>query len=261
MRKSKKEEAFKQFYFSMDGKKLIAFADMFLDQLRLQIQTGMVDDFTRNYRYKTELYEFLFNFTCDYDSSVQFIIRDRKNRYDLLSIYYCPDINEFLEDECWACLSIGNDSHLYNALKLPYFNGVLTKVISVNDARTLDLFIPFELVEQIERRKMDFPEDHMAHAKHILTQHRKSFSKTTFASVAHTLKFIEETLPLMATSDFSVDELTEINHLEEWLSSDIPQVIEEHALLQEHQRTANENPLLEKFHRYYLKALDIRERI
>lgn len=255
-----KKEAFKQFYLSTEGKKMLALAEMFLDQLRLQIETGMVDNFNRDYRYQTEQYTFLYRFSCGADGSVQFVVHHRKRRYDMISVYYCPEVSHFLPEESVVTLDHTTGFHSSPALKLPYFDEVLGKVISVSESRIVDLFIPSELVHQIERKKMKYPEDDLAHAKHTLNQHRSAFTKGTFTSLAHTLKVIEETLPLMERELADVEQLKAINALSGWLSHDIPKQIGDHAYLHEEVRLKKESRLLEDFHRYYLKALDIRER-
>lgn len=253
-----KRDAFTQFYLSMEGRKILAYGELFLSQMREQIENDVITDFNRDYCFSTENYQFIFRFTKEKEGELVFLVYHLAKKHYLLYIRFYSFQNAFSRKHSFAYFLYKNDLLSFPVFDFPFFEEILHQFYLVTKARTKEIVIPFELIEQIERQKNLYPKESLEKIKEMLNDYRSLFSKHAFSTIAHAFKTVQETLPLLEKQDDS-DYIKLVNTFTSAICDELPRVIKEYVLLSSLEREKQEEKLLENIHRFYLLALDIQE--
>lgn len=255
--KNQRNEPLKEFYFSMEGKKLLAYTELFLEQLEEQVRNRTITDFNRDYRFQTRQYEFLFCFSRSTDGMVDLLVTEREDKFQVMAIYYDPGIDGFLTNEVY--LYQDNQYLAYTMEEFSFFSNVLSKMRGVSEARIVDMQIPAHLLAAIEGKRLEHPTELLQEVKNFLLEKRSAFAPATYSNILHMIRTIEEAIPYMEGPIYAKEHRARANRLLHSLSDEILPVLSNYAFKDETDRIKLDNKLSEELNRFYLLALDVAE--
>lgn len=252
-----KHDSFFEFFYSVEGKKLIALSELFLDQLGQQIQNGNITDLSCDYQYNTSDYLFQLIYSKRADGYIYFFAFHKKERQNVLEIVFSSSTGEFLNTISEAFYLHKNHWHSVYVVEYRLFNSLIEKMDKLVFHRYVDIDIPEELVNEILCMKEESVQEIITRAKELLRKHRPFFQKRVYANVVHTVKTLEETLPLFENPLKS--QQANVKELQQMITRDLLGVIEEYIGLSDERRTQQEEKLSHYMHLFYVKALDVQE--
>lgn len=253
-----KKNIINNFYSSLEGARIIYYAELFLDELNFQIENDMIKDFTRDCKYYREDYEYQLIFSKLHFDIIQFVIYSRKERRVLLTLEYNIITQFFSPTKSLIFHKHRNQTLTFYATNYDFFNHIMERIYLISNLRNRRIHLSKDPIRDMKYISISSRQNNLKGVRNFLNEHKKKVRKDTFANITHIIKTLEETVRInerlkQKEMNSGFEKVRE--KFENMITIELSSTLSNYFLFEQ----ISEEKLLILMNRFYLKALDVQQ--